>query len=209
MAKQEIIEMIHRAGFEAVERALVYSWGRRIVRSFITTSFLILTVAVFQIHAQRLPTGSKSLLRNNRPAVYLTFLRMSVVKWDDPSTDPKNLFFRITNNSRWPVSLQMSGAAKKEYGDVSLYYAIEDKKTGTIERGSTGCHVCSVNSLNPGRSLIFSIPLSEASLQTRMRITYSFDWERGSENYGDSDSEHAIIYYFSNLPASILKSGSR
>jgi hypothetical protein len=145
-----------------------------------------------------------ALVDANKPAVYLSFLRITRIESDDPSDDPNYLFFRLTNNSRWPIWLQMSGVSKKEYGEASLYYAIEDRKSGDVRIGSTQCHVCSVNPLKPGSSIVFSLPLKYASRDTRMRIAYSFDWERDNESEGGSDSEHSVVFYFRHLPSSVL-----
>ena len=178
--------------------------------SLMNTMKLLLTIViacglVTVIQAQR-PNNRRAgaLVNANKPAVFLTFLRLTNIKPDDPTDDPNYLFFRLTNNSRWPIWLQMSGVSKKEYGDASLYYAIEDKETSIVRIGSTQCHVCSVNPLRPGGSIVFSLPSGHASRDTRMRIEYSFAWERDNEMEGGSYSEHSVVFYFSYLPSHVL-----
>jgi hypothetical protein len=51
---------------------------------------------------------------------------------------------------------------------------------------------------------MFSLPLREASRNTRMRIAYSFAWEHDNESEGGSYSEHSVVFYFSYLEKSIL-----
>lgn len=171
---------------------------------------LLLTIViacsfVTEAYAQRSKTRrSGALVVASKPAVFLTFLRLTNIKPDDPANDPNYLFFRLTNNSRWPIWLQMSGVSKKEYGDASLYYAIEDKETGAVRIGSTQCHVCSVNPLRAGDSIVFSIPLGDAGRDARMRIEYSFAWERDNEIESGSYSEHSVVFYFSYLPSSVF-----
>lgn len=168
-------------------------------------SIAVVCVFVIMTYAQRPETRrSETLVDASKPAVFITFLRLTNIKPDDPSDDPNYLFFKFTNNSRWPILLQMSGVSKKEYGDASLYYAIEDKETGVVRFGSTQCHVCSVNPLKPGGSIIFSIPSGDVSRDTRMRIEYSFSWERDNEMVDGSYSEHSVVFYFSHLPSSGL-----
>jgi hypothetical protein len=168
-------------------------------------TILIACSLVTVVPAQRHKTPrAGTLVAPSKPAVLLSFLRLTKIEPDDPTDDPNNLFFRLTNNSRWPIWLQMSGVSKKDYGEASLYYAIEDKETGSVRSGTTQCHVCSVNPLMPGDSIIFSLPLGYASHDTRMRIAYSFDWERDNESEGGSYSEHSVVFYFSHLPPSIL-----
>jgi hypothetical protein len=147
---------------------------------------------------------AKALVDANKPAVFLSFLRLTRIEPDDPTDDPNYLFFRLTNNSRWQIFVYMSGVSKKAYGEASLYYAIEDRSKGTARIGSTQCHVCSFNPLAPGESIVFSLPLRHASRDTRMRIAYSFDWERENESEGGSYSEHSVVFYFRHLPPSVL-----
>jgi hypothetical protein len=83
------------------------------------------------------------------------------------------------------------------------HYPIENKEDGKIQIDSR-CHVCSVNPVGSGRSVIFSIPADYASQDTRMRIEYSFAWERDNEMEGGSYSTHSVLFYFGYLPKSVL-----
>ena len=94
------------------------------------------------------------------------------------------------------------GGVPKEYGDANLFYTIEEKK-GEI-RIDSRCHVCSVNPVGSGRSVVFSIPADYASQDARLRIEYSFAWERDNEIEGGSYSTHSVLFYFSYLPKSAL-----
>jgi len=164
--------------------------------------FCGLTVVVF---AQRNSNRSGILVDSKKPAVFISFLRLTELKEND-SEKQKYLSFKITNNTKWNIWLQMSQASNKVLGDAYLYFAIEDKKEGTIKSGSTSCHVCSINPLGSGRSIIFSIPLSDVSNDTLMRIAYSFEWERDNERKDTSYSTHSVEFYFSGLPESVLTS---
>ncbi|MEQ1644403.1 MAG: hypothetical protein ABL959_13230 [Pyrinomonadaceae bacterium] len=146
-------------------------------------------------------TSRQKLIDQQRSLTYLTFLRREVIKTGDKSADGDYLFFTFTNNSCWPVWLDMSGVATKLHGDASLYYAIESKNSGAWISGRLYCHVCSTNLIGPGGKVTFSIPFEEASRDARMRIVYEFDWER--EVHSDNN-EHTVSYYFSNLPETVL-----
>ena len=52
--------------------------------------------------------------------------------------------------------------------------------------------------------MVFSIPADYASKDVRMRIEYSFAWERDNEMEGGSYSAHSVLFYFSYLPKSVL-----
>jgi len=96
----------------------------------------------------------------------------------------------------------MSGVPKA-YGDAGLFYTIESKDDGKVGIDSR-CHVCSVNPIGSGRSVVFSIPADYVSQDTRLRIEYSFAWERDNEMEGGSYSKHSVLFYFSYLPKSAL-----
>jgi hypothetical protein len=149
-------------------------------------------------------TNQQPLIDSEKPAVYLSFVCELGIKVDGEIRDPNNLFFRLTNNSRWPIWINMSDVSKKEYGDASLYFSIENKEDGAVQDGSRFCHVCSVNPIRPGGSIVFSIAKNVASRERRMRVTYSYEWERDVENLAGSNSEHSVTYYFSSLPESVL-----
>ncbi len=146
-------------------------------------------------------TNTQKLIDQKRSPVYLTFVRREAIKIGDKYADGDYLFFTLTNNSCWPVWLNMSGVANERHGDASLYYAIENKESSDRISGSLYCHVCSTNPIGPGRKLTFSIPFEQASQNARMRIAYEFDWER---EIHDDDTEHTVSFYFSSLPDAVL-----
>jgi hypothetical protein len=138
----------------------------------------------------------------NKPAVFISFLRSGEIEPLETGVGNRHLWFRITNNSRWAIWLKMSGVPKA-YGDAGLFYAIENEGDGKIQIDSR-CHACSVNPVGSGRSVVFSIPADYASQDARMRIEYSFAWERDNELEGGSYSKHFVLFYFSYLPKSVI-----
>jgi hypothetical protein len=143
-----------------------------------------------------------ALVNPNKPAAIISFLRVADLEPLRTGYGRKHLLFRITNNTRWAIWLEMNGVPK-EYGDAGLFYTIENKDKGEIQIDSR-CHVCSVNPVGAGRSVVFSIPADYASQDTHLRITYSFAWERDNETEGGSYSTHSVVFYFSSLPKSVL-----
>ncbi len=143
-----------------------------------------------------------NLVDANKPAVFISFLRSGEIEPLETGVSNRYLWFRITNNSRWAIWLEMSGVPK-EYGDAGLFYTIENKDDGKLQIDSR-CHVCSVNPVGSGRSVVFSIPADYASQGARMRLEYSFAWERDNEMEGGSYSRHSVLFYFSYLPKSVL-----
>ena len=158
-----------------------------------------MTVAPAQRQVNR---RAGALVNSTKPAVFISFLRSADLEPLRTGYGRQHLLFRITNNSRWAIWLEMNGVPK-EYGDAGLFYTIESKDKGEIQIDSR-CHVCSVNPVGPGRSIVFSIPADYANTDTRLRIEYSFAWERDNEVEGGSYSEHSVAFYFSYLPKFVL-----
>jgi hypothetical protein len=148
---------------------------------------------------------AQALVHRNKPAVFISFLRTIELEPLRTGYGRKQLLFRITNNTRWPIWFDMSGVPTKEYGDAALFYTIEGKdgKVQDYER----CHVCSMNPVGSGRSLVFSIPADYISRDTLLRIAYSFGWDQKNETAG-SRSTHSVEFYFNSLPNSILTDGT-
>lgn len=164
--------------------------GIKLLLTLVVT-FALVTVMFAQGKGSR---HARELINASKPVVFISFLRSGDIEPLETGVSRQYLWFRITNNSQWPIWLDMSGVPMKKYGDAGLYYTIE-KSTGEI-RIDARCHVCSVNPVGAGRSLVFSIPADHASRDTRMRIAYSFEWERDSEAEGGSYSNHSVDFYF-------------
>ena len=158
-----------------------------------------------------LPASSRSsrriLIDAKQPAVYLTFVRAVHIETPDKDDEKRFLIFKITNNTRWGIWLDMSGGddAFKKIGidSITLYYAVDDVDSGKILFGSTSCHVCSTNPLPPGKSILFPVVQTRVVAGAKMRLEYSFDWDR-DVNLADSSTSHYVNYYFRSLPQSIL-----
>ena len=168
----------------------------------IVLTLIIITTAFGNTVGQRKARHSSPLLNAKKPGVYISFLRVGKIEPLETGVSDKYLWFRITNNTRWAIWLQMSGVPKA-YGDASLYFTIVESKGGKI-RIDSRCHVCSVNPVGPGRSVVFSIPGDYVTLDTFLRLNYSFAWERDNENEDGSSSTHAVEFDFHHLPKTAL-----
>jgi hypothetical protein len=173
----------------------------KMTRLLLTIVFACSLVAA--VSAQRqIRRGAGTLVDANKPAVFISFLHSGEVEPLETGVGNRYLWFRLTNNSRWAIWLKMSGVPKS-YGDAGLFYTIESKEDGKIKIDSR-CHVCSVNPVRASGSVVFSIPADYASKDVRLRIEYSFAWERDKEMEGGSYSAHSVLFHFSHLPKSVL-----
>ena len=172
------------------------------MRKLLLISFLACSLVAGAFAQRQGGRRAGTLVNVNKPAVYISFLRTADLNPLRASNGRKHLVFRITNNSRWVIWLEMGGVPER-HGDAKLFYTIEGEKTGEI-RIDERCHVCSVNPVGPGRSVVFTVPADDAGRDTRLRVKYSFAWERGNEAEGGSYSEHSVVLYFGHLPKSVL-----
>jgi hypothetical protein len=155
------------------------------------------------------PAQRRSVPRANRggrlsqshPSVYISFVREAKIASARNGGMEQTVWLRLHNNTRWPIRLDASGIPK-EYGDAELYYAVEDTNKGEALFGSTECHVCSSVSLASGQSLIFSLPREYLVKGHRIRIDFSYDWEKQNDVFAGREVEHSVFFYGSNLPES-------
>ena len=160
---------------------------------------LIATAVFGNVLGQHRPRPSRTLLNANKPGVYISFLRAATIEPLETGVSDRYLWFRITNNTRWPIWLKMTDVPKA-YGDAALSHTIEDPDKLRLD---ARCHKCLVNPVASGRSIVFSIPRDHASRDAFMRIKYSFAWERENENDGGSFSAHYVDYSFDYLPKTV------
>jgi hypothetical protein len=67
---------------------------------------------------------ARNLVDATKPAVFISFIRSGEIEPLETGVGNRYLWFRITNNSRWAIWLEMNGVPK-EYGDAGLFYTIE------------------------------------------------------------------------------------
>ncbi len=139
--------------------------------------------------AQR--TKSFKLIRS-KASVYIEF-----VKSGKDSEKNERLWLRIHNNQRWGIRMDMGGAASED-GDARLFYDVLDKYDHISD--SVSCHVCSTNTLGPGRSLTFSIPKVHLAPVYGIRIKYGFAWE---DDLNLDEPQHFTNFLSSDLPEKI------
>ena len=164
--------------------------------------FFLMALSVGSALPQKRPSRGP-LLDSNKPTVYLAFVRKERIK-DAAINRPDRLFFRFTNNTVWPLTLEMSDYGDKRLGDAMLYYSIDESESGKNLSGSLDCHVCSFNPLGSGKSILFSIPLEDADRGATMRLKYDFSWEGLGGDFSGSSSKHIVSFYFNSLPKGVL-----
>jgi hypothetical protein len=138
-------------------------------------------------------------LRKDKPTVYMEFVRQGHREPLANRESEKGIWLRLHNNIKSSIVLNMHGVPSPEYGDASLIYDVLSEGE-TLIGGS--CHVCSVNSLRSGGSLLFSIPAEYLSKGRAVRVKFSYDWEEPNNVTAGQEPEHYVYFYASQLPKS-------
>lgn len=168
------------------------------MRSILSITVLLLSFVGFQAQ-QRMSSAFQRDVRieRKRPSVYITFERAGQLKSPDPGDEKERVWLRLHNNTRWPLMLDMSAVPSAEYGDAGLFYD-ELSKGEVIFRMQ--CHVCTLNSLGPRRSLVFSIPRTDLAKEGAIRVKFSYSWEDQNDVAGGREVEHHVYFNGSQLP---------
>jgi hypothetical protein len=154
---------------------------------------------VFGIQAQNKATSNQDNVRimRDKPSVYITFERVGQLKSPDVGDGNERVWLRLHNNTRWPLMLDMSAVPSGEYGDAGLFY--ENLLGGEIIL-RVQCHVCTLNSLGSGKSLLFSIPQTDLAKERAIRVKFSYGWEDRNDVAGGREAVHHVYFDSSNLP---------
>ena len=136
-------------------------------------------------------------LQKDKPTVYMEFVREGHRPALANGESDKGIWLRLHNNTKWSIVMNMHGVPSQDYGDATLIYDVLSEGETIIE-GS--CHVCSVNSLGSGRSLLFSVPAEHLSRAGAIRVKFSYAWEDSNKVTAGQEPEHYVNFYSTQLP---------
>jgi hypothetical protein len=161
------------------------------------TTILFSLVCVLNAQQRRLGAQGEVRINRNMPSVYLTFERAGQVKVTEPSEERARVWLRFRNNTRWTIMLNMSGVPSEEYGDAGVFFdVISDGNLVSREE----CHVCTLNGVGPGKSLVFSVSRGDLSEGRSIRVRFSYSWENQDDVFAGREAEHYVYFYASQLP---------
>jgi hypothetical protein len=134
-----------------------------------------------------------------RPSVFLTFDRAGQREPLKASESPKAVWLRLHNNTRWPIMVFSRSAPSDKYGDALLFFDVVLEGKVIIE---DKCHTCSFSNIEPGRSLLFSLPSDSLSKDQGIRVLFNYGWEKQNDVLSGREPEHYAYFYSSQLPKS-------
>lgn len=172
--------------------------------TFLIPTSLIGLALVSSAVGQRQQTNNTKSVRIDKklPTVFLALERI------DPETktvygrrSERRVWFRLRNNSIWLIRIEASGGNKvfvnNTLEDASLYYDTLDVK-GNINAHHP-CHVCSINGLASGKSVLFSVPYDEVAEANSLRIEFRYQWEDMVDVAPAFEPTHYVCFYSRDL----------
>ncbi|MGH9941343.1 MAG: hypothetical protein ACRD9R_03170 [Pyrinomonadaceae bacterium] len=164
--------------------------------------------------------GSVRLVKD-KPSVFITFERNGKRKPLEAGESDKGIWLRLHNNTRWGISFCGFGVSE-EYGEVGIYYDVEEvpfEKSGgsyslpsekeTLDKkekpelptGYGSAHLCAVNRLPPGKSIMFSIPREHLAENLAIKVAFNYGWEESEDIISGLEPQHSVYFYATSLPS--------
>jgi hypothetical protein len=157
---------------------------------------------------QRADNTGRVFVDAAKPGVYITFESLGKrVPLRAGETD-EGWFLKIHNNTRWSLKFVALGELPKQNGDADLVYdVVEDPQGYPPSPIPTGnwFDVVSSETLLPGKVLSFSVPKANLGEGLGLKIRFQYEWDAGRVG----EPEHSILFYHSQLPASLRKGERR
>lgn len=140
-------------------------------------------------------------LDKNKPSIYVAFEKRGKRQPLYEGEVDEGVWLRLHNNTRWTVYLCTFGV-ENSYGDLGLFYSVERRSSlpdrtmdSRIPLGYQPSHVCNVVNLEPGKSLLFSVPANHVAQGLKIRITFNFSWERYGDVLAGLEPQHSVFFY--------------
>lgn len=145
-------------------------------------------------------TSNNVRMIKSKPHVFVSFEREGKI---DPLYDgqsDRRVWLRFHNNSRWQVMF-CSSPVPKEYGETEVAYEIERYKGSGETPGTRSSDDCGYLLVEPGESILFSVPREHLSKGLVVRIPFRYKWENnadGSDNL--LEPKHFVYFHSEDIP---------
>lgn len=167
------------------------------MRTVITYCAVVVTlwISVIGMDAYSQKCHTQSLLINpNMPGAFISFERIGPrppVFLGEGST---GIWLSIHNNYRVPIEIPTYGVEKQ--GEVGMIYDTVSLESSVSAKSVPGHHidVSGMSRLDPGESLLFSVPAEDLPKSAYLRVQFHFDGEDTAAKGGPAPFHFAIIY---------------
>ena len=177
-------------------------------------SVLIALTATLLCIAEAQTNSGSVFLRPERPGVYITFVRLAAREPMRVGESKRGAFFRLHNNMRWDLLLRMNGVPKRN-GEAGIFYNVIEDPSGypptPLPPGEPRLDVSSVNPVQSGDSIEFSVPQEHIGEGFGLQIEFNYAWEARDRSGIPTANEpvHIVAFYHSELPASMRRGERR
>lgn len=165
---------------------------------------LLSVTVVSDAQRKHLCKGRASGFIKSKQPVYITFERAGKREPLRTGESNEGIWLRLHNKSNKAIILDMSGVPSEEYGDTSLYYDVLSGKDVVIKNS---CHVCSVNKVISGESLVFSLPREYLAAGHTLRISFSYAREGEDDVFADGKPKQYVYFQSTKLPQRVRRKG--
>jgi hypothetical protein len=161
-------------------------------------------------------TSGKFVIDRDRPYVYLRFDHIGTGVPFSADEPPKRVWLWFVNNCRVAVLLRTFGVPHgSPEGEVGVIHdVVNDRRTATTGSKSSSMpigyasEVSSSESVQPGQSILFSVPVIHLSKDWHIEIPYQFDLPPGKgprEPIVGGEPRMVLLYSAWDLPEKVQR----
>lgn len=156
------------------------------------------TLILVVIGAGQTKYGTDVKLDRTKPSAFITFERFGTAV---ASIQPEAIILlRFRNNSVWNLNVDTVGC-KSIMDECELFYSVHKKDGEQAPRSEQPyCHVCTVRSIAPHESVLFSIPAKFLTKELFITVEFNYEWESSSGGSGRLDNLHRAAFFGDDIP---------
>ena len=179
-------------------------WFAFMIRFAIIAIFIFLLTA-FGINAQT-PADKPSKLDAKRPSVYISFERVGKASPLYEGESDQRIWLRLRNNTSLNIFTCYFLVAK-DYGDTGMYFTVDGPPTSKQTRplGYGRADDCSVLTIKPGESALFSIPREDLQPRQKISVSFHYGWTNNWKEDMFEGTSNEVGFGYDELPFTAKK----
>lgn len=164
----------------------------------IRTGITSCVIVVLWISAIGMQTHSRTrhfqsiLINPSMPGAFITFVKLGSRPPVFAGEGSSGIWLLMHNNYRVPIELPTYGVEKP--GEVGMVYETIPAEPSASDNSRRHIDVSGMSRLDPGGTLLFSIPAEDLPKSAYLRIQFHFDGEESATKGGPAPLHFAVIY---------------
>jgi hypothetical protein len=141
-----------------------------------------------------------------KPSAFITFEKAGKRTPAREGESDEGIWLRLHNNCKWKLYLKTYGADNEnnEYRvsyDVQLIPGLEwRRKEVELPQGYRIINNARIRAIDPGKSIVFSVPREHLKDGFSILINFSYEWEMLGDSGGDLSIVHQAKFWATDLP---------